>query len=115
MIYLIKQEARTGTYFKVGYTANLTKRAIPYITHNANAQMLEFIKTYQKTKQNLEGAIHKELQKMGYSFIERNIMDMQVIETEWFFIPMDIEQEFEQAGLSQFKACRNRKIYKVAH
>lgn len=115
MIYLIKQEARKGTYFKVGYTTNLTKRVNPYATHNANAQMLEFIETYQKTKQNLEGAIHKELQKMGYTFVERNIMGIQIIETEWFFVPMDKEQEFEQAGLSQFKACKNRKVYKVTH
>lgn len=113
-IYLIKQEARTGTFFKVGYTANLSRRTIPYITHNANAQLIEFVETYEKTKKNLECKIHKELSDMGYEFIGRCVMGIEAT-TEWFFVPMDKEQEFEQAGLSQFKACKNRKVYKVTH
>lgn len=113
-IYLMKQEARTGTYFKVGYTTNLSRRTIPYITHNANAQLIEFMETYEKTKKNLECKIHKELTDMGYEFIERCVMGIEAT-TEWFFVPIEQEQEFEQAGLSQFKSCKNRKVYKVTH
>ena len=109
MIYLMKSEAREGTYFKVGYTTNLVKRLIPYFTHNPNVQLLETIVTYKKTKCTLEGEIHKEILDRGYTFkVAKN-----GTVTEWFFVPKADEKEFEEKGLAQFKACRNRVIYKA--
>ena len=109
MVYFIKSVSRDGTYFKVGYTHNLMQRLIPYFTHNPNVELLETIKTYHKTKQNLETEIHKEIVAMGYNFkIAKN-----GTVTEWFFVPKDKEKEFENNGLAQFKACKNRIIYKA--
>ena len=109
MIYLMKSEAREGTYFKVGYTTNLVKRLIPYFTHNPNVQLLETIVTYKKTKCTLESEIHKEILDRGYTF---KVAKNGTI-TEWFFVPKADEKEFEEQGLAQFKACRNRMIYKA--
>ena len=108
MIYLVKTQVRNGTYFKVGYTSNLLKRIVPYLTHNPAFELLETVDTYNKTKRQLETEIHTEIEKMGYQF-KTTILN---IKTEWFFVPMDKEVEFEQNGLKQFKACRNRKINK---
>lgn len=109
MIYLVKTEVREGTYFKVGYTKNLVQRLIPYFTHNPAVQLLETIKTYKKTKHNLESEIHEEILKMGYSFkVAKN-----GTVTEWFFVPAAYEKEFEAKGLAQFNACKGRKIYKA--
>ena len=108
MIYLIKSEARNGTYFKIGFTHNLFNRLIPYATHNPNYKLLETIKTYRKTSRQLETEIHTEIIKLGYNF---KVAD-NGITTEWFLVPIEKEKEFEQKGLSQFKACQNRKIYK---
>ena len=109
MIYLVKSEARNGTFFKVGYTTNLAKRLIPYFTHNPNIELLETIKTYKKTKCNLETEIHEEITKMGYTFkVAKN-----GTVTEWFFVPKEKEKDFEAKGLSQFKACKNRVINKA--
>ena len=109
MIYLVKTEVREGTFFKVGYTSNLTKRLIPYFTHNPNIELLETIKTYKKTKYNLETEIHEEIVKMGYNF---KVAKNGTI-TEWFFVPKAKEKEFEEKGLAQFKACKNRVINKA--
>lgn len=104
----MKSETRNGTYFKIGFTHNLLKRLIPYATHNPNYKLIETIKTYKKTSRQLESEIHNEIIAMGYNFkVAEN-----GITTEWFFVPMEKEKEFEQNGLSQFKACKNRKIYK---
>lgn len=111
MIYLIKQEARKGTYFKVGFTTNLEKRIGNYYGHNPNAIMLEFCLTYSKTQRELETEIHNEILHKGFEFVTTPDGKTR----EWFFVPMDKEQEFEQSGLSQFKSCKNRKIYKVTH
>ena len=108
MIYLIKSEARNGTYFKIGATQNIEKRVAYYATHNPNAKLLEVIATYKKTKFSLEKAIHNELIANGYKFITNF-----EIETEWFFVPIEKEKEFEAAGLSQFTVCKGRKIIKV--
>ena len=108
MIYLIKSTTRDGTYFKVGFTHNLFKRLIPYATHNPNYKLLEIIKTYHKTNRQLEVDIHKEIIAMGYQF---KVADNGII-TEWFFVPIEKEKDFEKQGLTQFKACKNRKIYK---
>lgn len=109
MIYLIKTEVREGTYFKVGYTKNLVQRLVPYFTHNPNVQLLETVRTYKKTKCNLEGEIHEEILKMGYTFkVAKN-----GTVTEWFFVPKEKEKEFEKNGLSQFKACKGRVINKA--
>ena len=108
MIYLVKTEVRNGTFFKVGFTANLPQRLVPYITHNPNVELLETVKTYKKTKHNLETEIQEEIKSLGYDFKVKN-----GTVTEWFFIPKDKEKEFERLGLGQFKACQNRQIHKV--
>lgn len=109
MIYLAKTEVRNGTYFKVGYTANLLKRLIPYFSHNPNFELLETIETYKKTKLRLEKEIHQEIIGMGYTF---KVSKIGII-TEWFFVPREKEKDFEEKGLSQFKACKNRVICKA--
>jgi hypothetical protein len=109
MIYLVKSENRQGTYYKVGYTSNLVNRLIPYFTHNPSVELLETIKTYRKTNRELEVAIHSEIIEMGYTFkVAKNGS-----ETEWFFVPMDKEKEFQLKGLAQFMACKNRVINRV--
>ena len=108
MIYLIKSEARHGTYFKVGFATNVEKRMVNYGTHNPNVKLLEFCVTYDKTKHQLEKAIHEEIKAKGFQFSETF-----GVTREWFFVPMEQEQEFEHQGLKQFKACKNRKIFKV--
>ena len=109
MIYLVKTEVREGTYFKVGYTANLVKRLVPYFTHNPAFELLEVVKTYKKTKHTLETEIHNEILAKGYQFKVAKNGTL----TEWFFVPKEKEKEFEQAGLAQFKACKNRVINKA--
>ena len=106
MIYLIKQEARHGTYFKIGYTNNLN-RFNAYITHNANIQLLETVETYRKTKHRLETAIHNELKAKGYQFVNN-----YGINTEWVFVPLEQEERFQRLGLRQFKVCKGRKVIK---
>ena len=108
-IYLIKQEVRRGTYFKVGFTSNLEKRINNYYGHNAGCIMLECCITYNKTKRELETEIHNEVKAMGFKFA----ITPDGKQREWFFVPIDQEQKFERKGLSQFKSCKNRKIYKV--
>ena len=107
MIYLIKSEARNGTYFKVGYTKNWNTRSRAYITDCPGVVLLETVNTYAKSKCQLEVAIHKEITAMGYRF-----RGNYGTTTEWFFVPADKEAEFEANGLAQFKACRNRVITK---
>jgi hypothetical protein len=108
MIYLVKTEVRNGTYFKVGYAHDIFNRLRAYVTHNPNVKLLETVKTYGKTKHQLETAIHNEITALGYTF---KVAD-NGITTEWFFVPMDKEAEFEKNGLAQFKACKGRKIYR---
>lgn len=110
MIYLVKSEVRNGTFFKVGYTTNLDNRMKGYTTHNPNIQLIETIVTYKKTKHNLETEVHEEIAEMGYKFHTVEIND---ILTEWFFVPIEKEKEFEEKGLAQFKACKDRIIYKA--
>ena len=105
MIYLLKSQSRNGSWFKVGYTLNLAKRLLPYYTHNPNVELLESIKTYHKTKHKLEIEIQQEIINKGYEFKISNNG-----KREWFFVPLEQEQEFENKGLAQFKACKGRKI-----
>lgn len=109
MVYLIKSEIRNGTLFKIGFTKNIDVRIQQYYTHNANAKLLETITTYKKTKRDLENELHEELKAMGYKFEQSE----NGTATEWFFIPIEKEKEFEQNGLAQFKSCKNRKILKA--
>ena len=110
MIYLVKSEARNGTFFKVGFTSNLDNRMKCYSTHNPNIKLVETVVTYKKTKHNLETEVHNEIAKMGYTF---HIVEINDILTEWFFVPIEKEKEFEEKGLAQFSACKNRVICKV--
>lgn len=112
MIYLIKTEVRNGSYYKVGYTQNPFQRIQAYYTHNPNVKLLEVVKTYNKTKRQLENEIHAEIQSLGFNFHNANNEDSRT-GREWFFVDMEHEKEFEHKGLAQFKACRNRKVYKV--
>lgn len=109
MVYLIRQEIRNGSYFKVGYATNMS-RFKAYATHNANVELLEIIPTYSKTKHNLETLIHNELIALGYEFA----INQNNNRKEFFFVSIENEQEFINKGLSQFKACKNRKIIKIA-
>lgn len=109
MVYLVKTEVRNGSYFKVGFTSNLDRRINHYLTHNPNCELLEIVQTYHKTKHQLESEIHRELVNKCFDFkVEPN-----GVKTEWFFVPMDKEKEFQEKGLSQFDCCKNRVIYKA--
>lgn len=110
MIYLIKDEKRNGTYFKVGYATNIERRfSTGYWGHNVGMIPLEIIITYSKTKMQLETAIHEEIEAMGYEFITTPDGKTR----EWFFVPLGEDIEFEHKGLAQFKACKGRKIIKL--
>ena len=109
MIYLIKDEKRNGTFFKVGFATNIDRRFSQYFGHNAGMQPLEMIITYKKTKMQLETAIHEEITAMGYEFV--TTPDGK--EREWFFVPLGEDVEFEKKGLAQFKSCKRRKIIKL--
>ena len=110
MIYLIKDEKRDGTLFKVGYATDIERRfSVGYWGHNAGMIPLEIIITYRKTKMRLETAIHKEIEAMGYEFITTP----DGITREWFFVPLGEDAEFEHKGLAQFKACKGRKVIKL--
>lgn len=112
IIYLIKSPLRGGSLYKVGYTADLVKRANQYHHYNPTAEMLEFIEVYSKTKHKVETAIHREILDMGYKFVDMDTNDRRT-GLEWFYVSIDHEAEFERKGLAQFKTCKNRKIYKV--
>lgn len=114
MVYLIKSEARNGSYYKIGYTSNMNRRILAYITHNANAQLLETVQTYKCTKHQLEKALHSEIIAKGYEFKTTTIQAFGIaIRTEWFFVDIAHEAEFEASGLKQFKACKNRSIARL--
>ena len=106
MIYLMADEKRNGTNFKVGYTRNIDNRMTYYITHNPNARLLQTIITYKKTKMELEKEIHAELKAMGIEFLK----GMDGTTTEWFFIPADKEAEWLEKGFEMFKSTKGRKI-----
>ena len=111
-VYLIKSEQRDGSLYKVGYTADLVKRAGQYHHYIPFAKMLEFIEVYGKTKHKVETAIHREIVQMGYKFIGMDEDDKRT-GLEWFFVDIEHEKEFQAKGLAQFKACKGRKIYKA--
>jgi hypothetical protein len=109
MIYLITD----GKNFKVGHTTknNFENRMRHYITHNPNIELIEYVDTYAKTKHQLETELKHEIEILGYEFITTTVLNMSV-KTEWFKVPKSKRKEFFQKGLSQFKACQNRKIIK---
>lgn len=100
MIYMIRQEIRNGSLFKVGYTTDFEKRQQAYIGYIPTYEVIDTVKTYAKTKRRLEKAIHKEIRAYGFEFINN---------TEWFYVPIDLENEVIGKGLKLFKACENRK------
>ena len=110
MVYLIAQRTISGYNLKVGYTANIFKRLIPYATHNPDAELIETIETYKKTKHQLETEIKEELKKQGVQF---KIAKTTGTKTEWFFLPKKQAERFLEKGLRQFKCCQNRKINKA--
>lgn len=107
MIYLMKDEKRAVCMFKVGYTKNIDKRMIPYITHNPMAELIDTVVTYKKTKMQLESAIHAELESWGVDMVE----GMDGTKTEWFAVDYasPLYTALCENGLKVFKACKNRK------
>lgn len=110
MIYLISEQVRNGYNFKIGFTSNLDNRMLPYSTHNPNAELLETVVTYGKTKNALEKAVHAELKMQGIEFIHSKITGAK---TEWFFLPEDKAKTFIEKGLAQFKVCKGRKVKRM--
>lgn len=94
---------KSGNYYKVGYTSNLEKRLEAYNSHNPNIEVIDTVATYAKTKRHLENAIHNEIKSFGFEFHNNR---------EWFIVPNDRQEEFNNKGLKMFKACQNRKTCK---
>lgn len=107
IIYMLAQEGRTGTYFKVGYTAHMTDRERAYIVHNPGTKLLGAVEVYAKTKRELEHKLHTAIQKKGYEFIKGQTGKRN---TEWFFVPADQEKEWIERGLNMFAQCARRKV-----
>jgi hypothetical protein len=78
-----------------------------YVTHNPNLKILGMVKIYSKTKRQLENAVHKEIEKMGYSFYSQ-----YGIKTEWFKPNKEFAKQLNQNGLNAFNACKNRHFIK---
>lgn len=100
---MICQEVRNGSLFKVGFSANFEQRQQAYAGYIPTYKVIDTVKTYAKTKRQLEKAIHKEIRSYGFEFINN---------TEWFFVPMELEEIVKSEGLKMFKACENRKTQK---
>ena len=103
MIYLVKAEYKHNAGFKVGYTADLEKRLLPYRVHNPGFEHISAVETYAKTGRTLERTIRQELASMGVEFIGDR--------REWFFVDYDSElySKLNEMGLLMFKACKGRK------
>ena len=100
MVYMIRQEIRNGSLFKVGFSANFEQRKQAYIGYVPTFEVVDTVRTYAKTKRLLEKMIHNEIREYGFEFVNS---------TEWFFVPIDLENEIISKGLKLFKACENRK------
>lgn len=100
MVYMIRQEIRNGSLFKVGFSANFEQRQQAYAGYVPTFEVIDTVKTYAKTKRHLEKMIHKEIRAYGFEFVNS---------TEWFFVPIELENDVKTAGLKMFKACENRK------
>ena len=97
---MIRQEIRNGSLFKVGFSANFEQRQQAYAGYIPTYEIIDTVKTYAKTKRHLEKVIHAEIRAYGFEFING---------TEWFYVPIDLENEVIEKGLKLFKACENRK------
>lgn len=75
MLYLIKQESKNNTYYKIGYAKDVYERLKAYKNHNAE---FELIDTFEGTIQN-ENVIHECLKE--YKLPDRN---------EWFYYNQDV-------------------------
>lgn len=100
MVYMIRQEVRNGSLFKVGFSANFEQRKQAYVGYVPTFEVIDTVKTYAKTKRQLEKAIHSEIRSYGFEFVNG---------TEWFFVPIDLENEVKSKGLKLFRACEHRK------
>ena len=100
MVYMIRQEVRNGSLFKVGFSANFEQRKQAYTGYVPTFEIIDTVKTYAKTKRHLEKMIHSEIREYGFEFVNS---------TEWFFVPIELENDVKTAGLKLFKACKNRK------
>ena len=107
VIYMLAQEARNGTYYKVGYTAHMARRETLYATHNPATRLLGAVEVYAKTKRELENKLHKAVEKKGFSFVKGTTGKRK---TEWFFVPKEQEQEWNERGLDMFSQCARRKV-----
>lgn len=109
-IYLMKDEKREHTLFKVGFAKNMDKRVAAYTTHNPEVECISYIKTKENSKRKVESNFHKEILKRGYSF-ETAVIDGK--ETEWFKVENDdnFYNELCEKGLNAFKCGKRRKNY----
>ena len=103
MVYMIRQEVRNGSLFKVGFSANFEKRQAVYTSYIPTYELIDTVRTYAKTKRQLEKAIRNEIRTYGFKFVNN---------TEWFFVPIELESVITAKGLKMFKACENRKTSK---
>lgn len=112
MLYLLVAPSFDyGRNYKVGMTGNLEERMRQYACHNSSAKLLETATVgNEDTRRLLEKMVHIEIQARGFEFLKADTAD---VTTEWFFVPMDKVQEFEQGGLSQFKSLEGCIIQKV--
>lgn len=101
-IYYIMVQYRNSTNFKVGYTANLEKRMLHYITHNTEVKLLEYIIIDNaKSGRILEKDIHKEQRIKGELFKGW---------TEWITVDISKEEEYINKGLKQFECIKHYNI-----
>lgn len=114
-VYLIKSASfePNAAYYKIGFTSNLLKRVQMYITHNPSCQLIQTVDVYDKTKRQLETAIHKEVEKNGFDFTLKKIFN-HTYKTEWFKVYTDSElyKLIEEQGLLIFNSCKYRKSVK---
>ena len=114
-VYLIKSASfePDTIYYKIGFTSNLLKRISMYITHNPAYQLVQTVDVYDKTKRQLETAIHKEIEKNGLEFELKKILN-HTYKTEWFKVhtDSDLYKAIEAQGLLIFNSCKYRKSVK---
>ena len=70
MLYLIKQESKNNTYYKIGFAKNVSERMKTYDTHNAEFELID----------SFEGEIQHE------NILHEHLKDYKVPnKNEWFY------------------------------
>lgn len=106
-VYLVKSYGENTVYYKVGFTRDINRRIQEYKAYNPACKFVSIVNTYNKTKYQLETAIHLEIKECGYDFATYNS-----IESEWFEVEKDGAMDFvlTMDGLQVFKACKHRRV-----